>query len=55
MSKAEEKIILMIGECGAGKSRLIDGLVNFILGVAWEDDHRYRLTGTIKESDSEVF
>jgi len=58
MTKVEERIILMIGECGAGKSTLIDGLMNFIFGVAWEDDYRYRLTRTVKETrkrDTMVF
>ena len=43
-----EKVFLVVGATGAGKSTLINGIVNYMFGVEWKDDFRFKL---ITEND----
>ncbi|XP_013928539.1 PREDICTED: uncharacterized protein LOC106554410 [Thamnophis sirtalis] len=37
------KVILVMGATGSGKTLLINGMINYILGVQWENNFRFKL------------
>ncbi|XP_075254073.1 uncharacterized protein LOC142345706 isoform X3 [Convolutriloba macropyga] len=39
----QEKVLLCVGASGAGKTTLINGLANYLLGVKWEDSFRFQI------------
>lgn len=39
----KEKTIMLVGATGSGKSTLIDGFINYLLGVDFADPFRFRI------------
>lgn len=46
----EEKTIMLVGATGSGKSTLVDGIVNYIMGVSFDDPFRFRIV-TLEEEE----
>lgn len=49
-SSQANRTIMVLGATGAGKSTLINGMINYILGIQFEDTYRFKLVdeGTLK-------
>ncbi|XP_051268034.1 septin-2-like [Dicentrarchus labrax] len=47
------RTILLVGESGAGKSTLINALVNYTMGVKWEENVWFQIVEDEKRSQSE--
>ncbi|KAG9333609.1 hypothetical protein JZ751_010825 [Albula glossodonta] len=43
VERENNKVILLLGATGAGKTTLVNVMINYILGVQWEDRYRFKL------------
>lgn len=41
--KISDKVLMIVGATGAGKTTLINGMVNYIFDIKWEDNFRLKL------------
>nr|XP_024655481.1 uncharacterized protein LOC111501052 [Maylandia zebra] len=59
-STRQNRTIMLFGATGSGKSTLIDGMINYIVGVEWEDSFRFKFinedqsTSRVPSQTSEV-
>ncbi|KAG1937926.1 uncharacterized protein LOC120461215 [Pimephales promelas] len=47
----QNKVILMVGETGTGKTTMINTMINYILGVKFEDQEFYQITQEDEHKD----
>lgn len=40
---------MLVGATGSGKSTLIDGMINYITDVSWDDEFRFTLIDLLDE------
>lgn len=53
----QEKTIMLVGATGSGKSTLVDGMVNYVMGVSFDDPFRFnivQLEEEEKKTDNQV-
>lgn len=43
---------MLVGATGSGKSTLVDGIVNYVMGVSFDDPYRFTLIQLEKEENN---
>lgn len=49
----DEKTIMLVGETGSGKSTLVDCMVNYVMGVHFDDPFRFTIV-QLEEEESKI-
>ena len=42
-SSCQEKVVMLVGSTGSGKSTMINAVVNYMFGIDWDDQYRLKL------------
>ena len=42
-SSCPEKVVMLVGSTGSGKSTMINAVVNYMFGIDWDDEYRLKL------------
>ena len=56
-TRKPERVLMMVGATGAGKSTLINALANYVLGITWEDTFRFKVItgeGSVSQAHSQT-
>ena len=53
-SPTPEKVVMLVGATGSGKSTMIDAIVNYMFGIKWDDEYRLKLVPDEVEPGQEV-
>ncbi|KAM9321725.1 uncharacterized protein KZ484_021920 [Pholidichthys leucotaenia] len=53
-SKRPSRTVMLFGGTGSGKSTLINGMINYIIGVEWEDNFRFQLVDEAESQNTDV-
>ena len=48
-SSSTEKVIMLVGATGSGKSTMIEAIFNYIFGIEWQDPYRLKLMDDNKQ------
>ena len=43
LTMGSERVLMLLGETGTGKTTLVNGIANYIYGIKWEDDYRLKV------------
>ncbi|MPC26645.1 Neoverrucotoxin subunit beta [Portunus trituberculatus] len=41
--EVQEKVVMLVGATGSGKTTLINGFINYIFGIEWKDSFRFKM------------